>query len=115
MADLRREGDELVLELTAFEKAESVHGDIRVPAAAIRSIEIVNDAMGALHGVRAPGTGVPGVIAVGTWRTAREKQFAVLHHDTHRAVRVVLEGAEWNELLVGSHDPEAVVAELTRT
>ena len=32
MADLRPEGDELVLHLRSMEKAEGLHGHIRVPS-----------------------------------------------------------------------------------
>jgi hypothetical protein len=33
MAELRRDGDELVVTLSALEKLESLHGDVRVPMA----------------------------------------------------------------------------------
>ena len=34
--------------------------------------------------------------------------FAVIHHATSRGVRVRLEGAAFDELLVGCEDPEGV-------
>ncbi len=43
MAELRVEGDELVLALSALEKAESIHGDIRVPVSSVRDVEVVDD------------------------------------------------------------------------
>jgi len=38
MADLRAEGDQLVLHLRSMEKAEGFHGDIRVPLSAVTAV-----------------------------------------------------------------------------
>ncbi len=50
IAEVRIEGGELVLHLTASEKVESVHGDLSVPLSAVRSIEVIDDAHGAAGG-----------------------------------------------------------------
>jgi hypothetical protein len=112
MAELRVEGDELVLRLSGVEKAEALHGELRAARSALRGVEVLDDALGAVHGMRAPGTGIPGVVAVGTFRTGGNKTFAVVHHDTPRGVRVRLEGAGYDEWVVGCSDPEALVAGL---
>ena len=57
VAELRPEGDELVLHLVPLEKAEGFHGDIRVPLAAVTAVRVVEDAWPELRGLRAPGTG----------------------------------------------------------
>jgi hypothetical protein len=41
-----------------------------------------------------------------------EKVFVAVHGDTPRGVRVCLEGAPWDEWIVGCADPEAVAASL---
>ena len=46
MAELRLEGGELVLRLSGAEKAEAVHGDLRVPLSALRGVEVLDDARG---------------------------------------------------------------------
>jgi hypothetical protein len=115
MAELHVEGDELVLHLSGAEKAEAVHGDLRVPSSAIRGVEVLDDA----HSWTEIGTGfkvgmrVPGVASVATVRGHGEKVFVAVHHDTPRGVRVRLEGAPWDEWIVGCADPEAVAATLT--
>jgi hypothetical protein len=109
MAVLNRDGDDLVLTLSTLEKAESLHGDIRAPLAAVRGVEVLDDAIHAVHGLKLPGARWPGKIAVGTFvGRHRKKTFAVVHHDTPRGLRVRLEGAAFDELLVGCDDPEAV-------
>ncbi len=111
MAELRVEGDELVVALTAMEKVEAVHGDVRVPVSAVVSVDVLDDALGAVHGMKAVYAGVPGYMAVGTFRGVN-RQFAVVHHDHRRGVRVNLDGAHLDEIVVSCEDPEEVVAEL---
>jgi hypothetical protein len=94
-----------------MEKLEAVHGGVRVPCASIKTVEVLDDAMGAIHGIRV-GTGIPGSVAVGTFSSRTAKIFAVVHHDTRRGVRVILEGDHFDELIVGCSDPEAVAASL---
>jgi hypothetical protein len=114
VAELRLEGAELVLHLSGAEKAEAVHGDLRVPLSALRGVEVLDDA----HGWTGIGVGfrvgmrVPGVATVATVYSQGEKTFVAVHHDTPRGVRVHLAGAPWDEWIVGSADPEAVAAAL---
>jgi|HubBroStandDraft_3_1064219.scaffolds.fasta_scaffold916463_2 hypothetical protein len=115
MAELQVEGDELVLHLSVAEKAEALHGDLRVPLSALRRVEVLDDALawtGVGVGLYKAGTRLPGVIAVATVRGHGEKVFVAVHHDTPRGVRVDLEGVSWDEWIVGCADPEAVVATL---
>jgi hypothetical protein len=79
MADLLVEGDELVVHLSGFEKAEAAHGNVRVPLASISSVRTVADAWPELRGIRAPGTGIPNHVAVGTRRGSFGKDFVVVH------------------------------------
>jgi hypothetical protein len=59
------------------------------------------------------GMRVPGVATVATVRGQGEKMLVAVHGDTPRGVRVRLEGAPWDEWIVGCADPEAVAAALT--
>ncbi len=108
MADLTRDGDELVLTLSTIEKTESIHGDIRVPVSAVCAVEVVEDIIHEVHGVKLPGTSWPGRFAIGRFVGRHGTTFAVIHHATTRGVRVRLEGAAFDELLVGCEDPEGV-------
>jgi hypothetical protein len=111
MAELIIEGDDLVVHLSTAEKLEAVHGDVRVPFDSVKSVEVLDDAMSAIHGIRV-GTGIPGSVAIGTFTSRAAKIFAVVHHDTPRAVRVTLEGDHFDEIIVGCPHPEAVAASL---
>jgi len=112
MAELRVDGGDVVLHLSAAEKAESVHGDLRAPLSAITGVEILEDAHGpADHGIKV-GTRLPGVIEVGSVYGQRQKIFAAVHHDTPRGLRITFSGASYDEWIVGCADPETVAATL---
>lgn len=111
MAALRMDGDELVLELSPVEKAGAFHGDIRVPRSAVRSVRSVDNANGEVRGLRAPGTGIPGVIALGTWRRRGGKDFVAAYR-RRPGVVVELEGAPYLRLIVTAEDADRLASEL---
>lgn len=111
MAELQIDGDELVLHMSTFEKAEGVHGDIRVPMSSVTSVRAVDTAWPELRGIRAPGTGLPNVVAVGTRRGSFGKDFAAVH-GKGPALVVELEGQEYQRLVVTSDDTPGVLSAL---
>jgi hypothetical protein len=68
MASVDLEREEVVVRLTPLERRGAVHGDVRVPRSAVRQVYVTSDPCSELRGLRAPGTGFPGGIALGTWR-----------------------------------------------
>lgn len=116
MAELTRQGEDLVLRLTRAEKLEGAHGDLQVSFSAVRGMEVLEDAHGAADfvGVKV-GSRIPGVVEVGTIRGQGKKVFAAVHRDTPRGIRVRLEGVGWDEWVVGCSDPESTIAALGGT
>jgi hypothetical protein len=112
VATLRREGDELVLLLNDLEKVGALRGNVRVPASAVRAVRVTEQPFRELRGIRAPGTGLPGVTALGTWRHRGGKDFAALYRGGP-AVIVELDGSGFNRLLVSAHDAARVRDELS--
>jgi hypothetical protein len=108
MAELRVEGDELVLHLGAGEKIEAIHDDLRAPLSSVRSVEVLDDAHEpADRGFRI-GERLPGVSEVAIIHTGGHRLFAAVHHNTPRGVRVNLEGTHYDAWIVGCADPELV-------
>ncbi|MGN6333270.1 MAG: hypothetical protein ACTHOD_16770 [Motilibacteraceae bacterium] len=102
---------ELTVELTPAEKVVGLHGDVTVPLSAVTAVEVVPDALAAAHGLRAPGTALPGVRKVGTWRSRDGAEFVVAAR--HQAgVRLTLTGQKLSSLLVGDDDAEALAARI---
>jgi hypothetical protein len=107
MANLIIEDDAVVVSLSAMEKVEALHGDVTVPRSAVTRTRVVPDGMAEVHGLRTPGTGLPGVIMVGVWRSGTVVTFAACHGRTP-AIVIDLDGAQFDRLVVTVADPEHV-------
>lgn len=114
MAELRIDGEELVLHLSRTEKLEAVHGDLRAPRSAVRSVQVLEDAHEPVdHGFK-QGERLPGYSEVAIVRSRGQKLFAVVHHDTPRGVRIDFEGLDYDAWVIGSDDPESLKATIDR-
>ncbi len=112
MADWEIDGDRLALRLTGEEHLEGMHRDVVVPRSSVAAVRVTEDVWSELRGIRAPGTGIPGVIAVGTRRGSFGKDFAVVH-GKGRGVVVELTDQPFARIVITTPDPEEVVARLT--
>jgi len=82
MAKVIEVDQEIVLELSGLEKAGALHNSIRVAKNSLVSVkEIDNPWVGTdgMRGFRAPGTGIPGVVMLGTLRFKHGKDFAAVY------------------------------------
>ena len=112
MARLLVDDGVVTVSLSAVEKAEALHGDLSVPRTAVVSARAVPDGMDEVHGLRMPGTGLPGVILVGTWRSRDTVTFAVCH-GRRPAVVLELTGQPYDRIVVTVENPDEVIADLT--
>lgn len=111
MASLDIVGDELVLRLSPLEKLGAFHGDIRVPRSSVKAVTTSDTPWKALRGMRAPGTGCPGLIMLGTTRGRGWKDFNAVYK--RRPVVIVdLEGQPFARLVVTADDAPALAARL---
>ena len=114
MARLALEGDRIVLHLSRLERIGGmVGGDIAAPLDAVTAVRVASDPSRELRGMRAPGTGWPGVIALGHRRGNGVHDFAAVYHN-RPAVVVELDGQRFDRLVVSCDDPEAVAAAISR-
>src|ERR1700690_4299472 len=97
--------------MSEVERFEALHSDVRVPMTAVRTVRAVDDPWPELRGIRAPGTGIPGVIAVGTRRGGFGKDFAVVHGRGPAGV-VELNGGAFGRLIVTVDDADATAARI---
>jgi hypothetical protein len=112
MASLAVDGDDLVVRLRPLEKLGAFHGDVRVPRSAIRSVRAVEKGWPELRGMRAPGTGVPGVISLGSRRGTGIHDFVAVY-GSRSAVVVDLEGADFDRLVIADDAAEETARRLT--
>jgi hypothetical protein len=111
MANLRIDDDNVTVELSTAEKVEAVHGDVIVPRRSIVSVRVVDDAMAEVRGLRAPGTGLPGVIMVGTWRDLKRTTFAVCHGRGPGVVLELVDGP-FDRIVITAENPDDALAGL---
>lgn len=113
MADVQIAEGTLEVRLALWERICAVHGNISVPFSAVREVFIVSRPFAELRGIRWPGTGIPGVVALGTWRFGEGKDFFAIYGQ-QRAVEIDLVGCEFDRLLIGTPDPASVVDRLAQ-
>ncbi len=106
MADLVIEGAELVVRLNVLEKLGAFRGNVRVPVTDVMSVRVSDDQWSELRGMRAPGTGIPGVIALCTRRAPGIRDFAAVYGRRRKAVVVDCSGVDINRIVVTRGDAD---------
>ena len=80
MAKVVKVGDELILQLSFWEKMGALHLSPRTTIDSIESIEFIDQLWGSstLRGIRAPGTALPYVVLLGTLRGRNYRDFVAM-------------------------------------
>ncbi|MGH9063615.1 MAG: hypothetical protein ACRDZQ_00100 [Acidimicrobiales bacterium] len=109
MAEVTIEGGELRVELTGVDKLAALRGHLEVPIAHVRGVRADPEiGRGVLHGIKAPGTNIPGVLTAGTFYSEGERWFWDVH-DPAKVVVIDLAEEHFDHLVLGVGDPDAVV------
>jgi len=112
MANLVITDDTLTVQMSLGEKAEALHRDLTVPRSAVAGVRVVADGLAEVHGLKMPGTGVPGVIMVGTWISHEGRTFAVCH-GRGPAIVIDLAGQDVDRIVMTVDNPEEAATELS--
>jgi len=108
MASLQADSDTLTLVLSRAEKLQALHSDLTVPLVHVVSIEPVADLWSQLRGIRAPGTGIPRRLLLGTTRYQGGRDFCIARFNTAGIV-VTLRDEAFSRLLVSTPSLDAAV------
>jgi hypothetical protein len=114
MARLEIQGGSLVVRLSRLERLGALSQEPRVPLASMREVRVSANPWKELKGMRAPGTGWPGSIALGTWRHDGVKDFCAVYRKGPGVV-VELENAAYARFVLSTHDPTSVVETISQT
>lgn len=82
MAEVIEEGGELVLQLSRLEQIGAFHSSIRAPKSSLITVKEISNPWiqsTGMRGIRAPGTGIPWVIMLGTLRRKNGKEFSAVY------------------------------------
>lgn len=108
MAVVDVRNDHLTVSLSGWEKVGALRrSDVSVPLSSISSVTKLTNARNGIRGMRAPGTGLPGVIALGSWRTRKTVDFVAVSRN-EPGYSIELEGERFDRVVVSS----PMVAEL---
>ena len=115
MADVGVDGDALLIKLSRKDRVLSLHrSDFRIPLRDIRSARIVPRALSEVPPLRVPGTGIPGAVAVGTfrpWRNRSPRTFALVYGN-RAGVVIDYTGGDFDRVIITVDDPEALIEQL---
>jgi hypothetical protein len=99
-------------EIEGLDKLWSLKSRLEIPLAHIRGVRLDPEvARGWWHGLRAPGTNVPGVLTAGTFYEHGKRVFWDVHHPEQTVV-VELVDERYDELIVEVADPVSTVDRL---
>jgi len=106
MAKVELDAHGLRVRMGPWERLGAFHADVDVPVRCLVGAAVVADVWPQLRGVRAPGTGLPGVIMLGTTRHDGVKDFCVVRRHGPGLV-VELRQHEFARLLLSLEAGEA--------
>lgn len=100
-----------MVKLNALERLGAIHGSIAVSLAQVSGARIATQPFRELRGLRMPGTALPGIIALGSWRFVGGEDFVAIYRG-RPAIVVDLHGAQFNRLIIDAANTEATLARL---
>lgn len=109
MVDLSIAEGKLVLHVRGADKLWAFKSSLEIPLIHVVGARAdPNAATGSFHGVRMPGTNVPGVITAGTFFQDGKRVFWDVHHPSN-AIVITLHDERYDELIVEVADPNSAV------
>jgi len=110
MAELEVDGDELVVRLGPWERIGTLRtSDVRVSRRSITATRQVDRAHREVRGLRAPGTGLPGRILIGTWLRRGGKDFVAVSGKGPGVV-IELRGERFDRIVTTAPVPSEIQA-----
>jgi len=109
MVDLSISGGNLVLHVRGADKLWAFKSSLEIPIAHVAEIRAdPSIAHGWWHGIRMPGTNIPGVLTAGTFYQDGKRVFWDVHNPENTVV-IELRDERYNELIVEVADPKTSV------
>ena len=109
MVDIPIAEVKLSLHVRGADKLWAFKSSLEIPLAHIAAVRADPEAArGWWHGIRMPGTNVPGVITAGTFYQHGKRMFWDVHHP-EKTIVIDLRDERYNELIVEVADPDAAV------
>ena len=112
MAKVEIEAGVLEIHMSVVDRVLALKSTVSVPLTHVSAIDQdVAEAGVVFHGLKLPGTGIPGVVTAGSYLKSGEWTFWDVH-DPAMAVIIRLHDEHYSRLVVGVDDPAATVAKV---
>lgn len=109
MVDLSIAEGKLTLHVRGADKLWAFKSSLEIPLVHIAGVRADPEAArGVYHGIRMPGTNVPGLITAGTFYQNGKRVFWDVHHP-EKTIVIDLHDERYNELVVEVDDPGGAV------
>jgi hypothetical protein len=109
LVDLSIADGKLTLHVRGADKLWAFKSSLEIPLVHIATVRANPEAArGWYHGIRMPGTSVPGVITAGTFYQDGKRVFWDVH-SPDKTIAIDLHDERYNQLIVEVDDPEAAV------
>ena len=109
MVDLSISGGNLVLHVRGADKLWAFKSSLEIPVAHVAEVRADPAIARAWwHGIRMPGTSIPGVLTAGTFYQDGRRVFWDVHNPDQTVV-IGLKDERYNELIIEVADPNAAV------
>lgn len=110
MVELSIAEGKLKLSVMGADKLWALKSSLEIPLAHIAGVRADPEVAHAWwHGLRMPGTNVPGVITAGTFYQHGQRVFWDVHHPENTIV-IDLHDEQYNELIIEVADPQAAIS-----
>jgi hypothetical protein len=104
------ETDHVRFDVQAWDKLWALKSELEIPLSHIRAVRVDPEpARGWWHGLRLPGTQIPGILTAGTFYQSDGAVFYDVH-DPERTIVVDLEHEHYKRLVIEVENPQAAVA-----
>jgi len=109
MADILVTGEQVSVQLSLGEKIGALHGDLHFPRSAVRMVRVADKPFTEIAGIRSPGTRIPGVMALGTWRRSGGPDFVAVYRGERGAV-IDLDAnqASYQRIILSAKNPDGI-------
>lgn len=109
MVDLSISGGALCLNVRGADKLWAFKSSLEIPLQHIAGVRADPEAArGWWHGIRMPGTNLPGVLTAGTFYQDGKRVFWDVH-DPEKTIVIELHDERYDQLIVEVSDPQAAV------
>ena len=113
MVEISLTDDHLHLEVKGLDKLWAFRSQLDIPLTHIRGVRHDPEAAsGWFHGIKLPGTNLPGVITAGTFYEGSGQKVFWDVHDSAKSIIIELHDDRFDELIVEVSDPMSMVEQI---